>query len=260
MGNQYVTITNDSFQNKMTAESGKIEYTLPPRKLTLTETAWINFRYVKAGPSTEALLMDVHFRSTEMNKLGVKRGSVRAALATYPGDWAFLRNGQLIVQINGKENIKLPPIAGDSDVTQNSITDASACEELCYYEIDKATLEKICEAKSVRMQLSGSAARWTLEGDQLIFMAKAFYNGFYDENKYAQEINHAIDVQARRDAIKKKGCLIELISFGIYIVLFFVLDLENNSEGLPIAIAMIFALVIPITVAIIRRKKANQIQ
>ena len=259
MGNQYVTVKQDSFQNKTTAESGKVEYTLPARKLTLTETAWFNYRYVKAEPSIEAILIDVHFKSTALNKAGVRSGSLRSAIASYPGEWAFLRNGQLILQIDG-DNIPLLPIEGDSDVTTNSITDASACEELCYYEIDKALLERICEAKSVRMQLSGSAAKWTLEGDQMIFMAKAFYNGFFDENKYSQEINHAIDVQAQRDAIKKKGCLIELISFGIYIILFFALDLENNSEGLPMVIAMIFALVIPITVAIIRRRKANMIQ
>lgn len=260
MANQYVTIKKDSFQNITTAESTQIRYELPGRKLTLTETATFNFRHVSAEPSIDALLIDVHFTSSELNKLGIKSGSIKSALASYAGEWAFLREGKLIIQLNGNENITLSPRESDSDVTKNGITDASACEELCYYEIDKTILEKICEARSLRMQLSGGRAKWTIEGEDLIFLAKAFYNGVYDQNKYANEIDHATDVQAQRDAIKKKGCAIELISFAIYIILFFALDLENNDNGLLTAIALIFALVIPITVAIIRRKKANAIQ
>lgn len=259
MANQYVTIKNDSFQKITTAESTQIQYKLPGRKLTLTETASFNFRHVSAEPSVDALLIDVHFSSSELNKLGIKSGSLKSAIASYAGEWAFLREGQLIIQLNGDENITLIPHESDSDVTRDGITDASACEELCYYKIDKAILEKICEAKTLRMQLSGGRAKWIIEGNDMIFLAKAFYNGFYDKNKYSNEIEHAVDVQAKRDAIKKKGCAIELISFAIYIILFFALDLENNDNGLLMAIAMIFALVIPITVAIIRRKKANEV-
>ena len=260
MANQYVTIKNDSFQKITTAESTQIQYYLPGRKLTLTETASFNFRHVSAEPSVEALLIDVHFSSSELNKLGIKSGSLKSAIASYAGEWAFLREGKLIIQLNGNENISLIPHESDSDVTRNGLTDASACEELCYYEIDKTILEKICEAKTLKMQLSGGRAKWTIEGNDLIFLAKAFYNGFYDKNRYADEIKHADDVQAQRDAIKKKGCAIELISVFIYVILFFAFDLEHNDDGALVAISMIFALVIPITVAIIRRKKAKEIK
>lgn len=260
MANQYVSVHHDSFKNKTTAESYQLEYKLDARRLLLTETAKFNFRHVSCEPDLDALLIDVHFKSIEANRGAIRSGSLKDSLATYPGEWAFLRNGQLIIQINGVENIPLQAHESASDVTTEGITNASACEELVYYEIDRGILEKICKAKSVMMQLSGSAGQWTLDGSDMIFLAKVFYNGFYDESMYADEISHAANVQAQRDAIKKKGCAIEAISFIIYIILFFAFDLENNDNGFLMAIAMIFALVIPITVAIVRRKKANNIK
>lgn len=260
MANPYVSFHNDSFQNISTAESSAVQYQLPGRKLTLTETASFNFRHVQTESSIEGLLIDVHFSSSELNKLGVKSGSLKSALASFPGEWAFLRNGRLIIQLDGVENISLAPHESAADVTRTAITDSSACEELCYYEIDKDILEKICEAKSLRMQLSGGKAKWTIEGNELIFLAKAFYNGFYDQNKYANEIEHVVDVQAQKNAIRNKGCAIELLSFVVSFILFYVFGLQNNENDFFMLIVVIFMFVIPIAVAIIRRKKANAIK
>lgn len=259
MANQYITVNKDSFRNKTVVESYELNYKLSPRKITLNENADFKLRYVST-PEIEALLIDVHFMSSEMNIAAIKSGSVKGALSSYAGEWAFLREGELIIQINGTENIMLKAHESDSDVATQSITNASACVEWVYYMIDKEILNKICTANSVRMQLSGGRGTWELEGSDFRFMARAFWNGFYDETMYADEISHTEDVSARREAIKKKGCLIEAISFGIYIILFFALDIENDDGGVLTAIAMIFALVIPITVAILRRRMANKIQ
>ncbi len=68
-----------------------------------------------------------------------------------------------------------------------------------------------------------------------------------------------VTVSQMMKLVQGLGCAIELISFAIYIIIFFAFDMEHNDNGLLMAIAMIFALVIPITVAIIRRKKANEV-
>lgn len=258
MANQYITKTKDTFKNKSTVESYKLTYKLDARRLTLMEIAEFNLRYVST-PEIEGLLIDVHFKSSEANTLGIKSGSLSRALADYPGEWAFLRNGELILQINGTENIPLTPHESDSDVTTTSITNSSACEELVWYEIDKDILEKICNAHTLMMQLSGGKGVWTLDGQDFIFLAKTFWNGFYDPSKYTDEIHHSETVEEQRAAINKKGCLIEIGIFILYLILFFALDLENNES--PFATFVIFLLLVAfIAVAVIRRKRANRIQ
>ena len=258
MANKYVTVTNDSFKKITTTESYKLEYKLNPRKITLTETAAFLLRHIST-PSVEGLLIVVNFKSEELNKLGLKSGSLKETLASYPGEWAFLRDGELIIQIDGEENIPLTPHELDSDVTRNGLTDASACEEYIYYEIDKTILEKICTAHSVMMQLSGSRASWTIDGHDFIFMAKTFWNGFYDGKKYSEEIQHSVDVENKREEIKRKGCMIEVGIFIIYLIMFFALDLENNDSAFA-NIVIFILLAAFIAVAVLRRKKAKEIQ
>ena len=258
MTNKYVTEKKDSFKNITTIESYELNYQLSPRKLTLTENAVFNFRHVST-PTIEGLLIDVHFRSSELNKTGIKSGSLSRGLASYAGEWAFLRNGELIIQIDGKENIPLTPHESDSDVTTNSLTNASACEELVWYEIDQEILSKICNAKSVMMQLSGSKGSWTLDGHDFIFLAKTFWNGFYDSSMYTDEIQHSESVSAQREDIKKKGCMIEIAIAVEYVILFFALDFENNDSTFN-SIIIFILLASFITVAVVRRKKANRIQ
>jgi hypothetical protein len=258
MANNYVTETKDSFKGKTTVESYKLNYQLNPRKLTLSENADFSIRHVST-PTIEGLLIDVHFRSSELNKSGIKSGSLSRGLASYAGEWAFLRNGELIIQIDGKENIPLTPHESDSDVTTNGLTNASACEELVWYEIDKDILSRICNAKSVMMQLSGSKGSWTIDGYDFIFLAKTFWNGFYDSSMYTEEIQHSEDVSAQREAIKKKGCMIEIAIAVLYLILFYALDFENNESTFN-TIVIFILLAAFITVAVVRRKKANKIQ
>lgn len=249
MANNYVSVKHDSFKNKTTTQTYELEYNLAARRFKLTETAKFDIRHVSCEPDIDALVIDVHFKSVEANTSAT---SLKSAVRTYPGEWAFLRNGQLIIQINGLENIALDPYDCGSDVTTQNITDASACEELVYYEINREILEKICSANTLRMQLSGSAGSWTIEGGDMIFLAKAFYNGFYDETKYADELEHAQNVANAQSQIKKKGCLLEVISFIAGFILSVSLDDEN--------IGILFMFIIPIAIGIIRRKKAKNVK
>ena len=258
MTNNYVTVSKDTFKNVTTSESYKLNFNLSPRKLTLTENADFNFRHVLT-PDVEALLIDVHFMSSELNKLAIKRGSLSGALASYPGEWALLRNGELILQINGNENIPLKAHSSDSEVTTNGLTNASACEELVWYEIDKSILEKICKASSVMMQLSGSRGSWTLDGNDIIFMAKAFWNGVYDPKMYVDDIQHSDSVNEKREKIKRKGCLIEIAIAVVYLILFYALDFEDNDSDI-VKIVILVLLAAFIYVAVKRRKMAKNIE
>lgn len=263
MGNSYVTIQHDSFQNKTTAESYSLEYTLRPRTLALTEKAYFNLRHVSCEPDVDALLIDVHFKSTATNpniQLDDPGSVILDGMKTYPGEWAFLRNGKLIIQIDGKENIHLTPHESDSDVTTNALTNGSACEELVWYEIDKDILSRICNAKSVRMQLSGSKGSWILDGHDVIFLAKAFWNGFYDSSMYKEEIQHSESVSDQRDAIKKKGCLIEIASFIIGLIIASLTKDCKGNDFVYIGLPVIFIFFIPAIVAAIRKIKASEIQ
>ena len=107
MANKYVTVTNDSFKKITTTESYKLEYKLNPRRITLTETAAFLLRHIST-PSVEGLLIVVNFKSEELNKLGLKSGSLKETLASYPGEGAFLRDGELIIQIDGGSILHFP--------------------------------------------------------------------------------------------------------------------------------------------------------
>lgn len=262
MSNSYVTVYHDSFKNKTTTKSYTLNYKLNPRRSTMTETADINLRHVSSEPDLDALLIDVHFKSVDANphvKLDDLESVIRNAPRTYPGEWALLRNGQLIIQINNTENIGLDAIDSGSDVTTQDITRASACEEQVFYRIDKTILDKICTARTVRMQLSGSKASWELDGSDFIFMAKTFWNGFYDEKMYAEEITHVESVSQKQDQIKKKGCLLEILSVVIGFILVSLTESADN-DFLYIVIPLIFIIIIPVIIAVIKRKRITKVQ
>lgn len=209
MANQYVSVNHDSFKNKTTTESYTLEYKLSARRFSLKETAVFNLRNVSCPPDTDVTLIDVHFKSIESH---IGTSSFTDALSTSPGEWAFLRNGELIIQINGVENIRLSVLGEDSDVTSGGIGSIrqSACEELVWYQIDRDILKKICDANSCLMQLSGGAGCWTLEGDSFVTMAKAFYNGCFDESAYVA------DLQAAASNSSSGGCYVATAVYGSY--------------------------------------------
>ena len=119
-GNSFVSIEHDSFDNKTIARSTTLEYSLASRRLKLTETATFKFRQV-TSPQYSCLLIDVHFASKEAAKVySTGLQGLKEAVATNPGDWAFLREGELAIRINDTDTIHLPAHEGDSDVTRQS--------------------------------------------------------------------------------------------------------------------------------------------
>lgn len=262
MTNQYVTQTHDEFKNTTVTRSYELTYSLPPRKPTLQEDAIFNIRHVTLG-TTSVLCIDVHFASAEIDVQGIYYGAkystkaaVSNALSTYPGEWAFLREGNLVIKTDA-ETFTLKANALDSDVTKQSFTNAMNCEEICYYRINQDILYKICEGQNVRLQLNGGRASWTLKGEDFVLMAKAFYNGFYDSSKYNNELQHAQSVSDKKAQIKKKGCIIEVILAVVFCILAQYQDKWDDDVSATIAAILLLSI---IAVAIVRRVMANKVQ
>lgn len=223
MANQYVKQTHNEFNNSTITKSYEFTYKLSPRRPTLQENAVFNIRHVTLC-TTNVLCIDVHFTSAEVDVRGIyyaseysTKAAISNALSTYPGEWAFLREGNLIIKTDDK-TFYLEANAFDSDVTKQSFTNAMKCEEICYYRIDQDILYKICEGKNVRLQLNGGRASWVLDGTDFVLMAKAFYNGFYDSSKYNAELQHAQSVSDKKSQIKKIGCAIEILIAIIFFI------------------------------------------
>lgn len=271
MANSCVTVTHDSFKNKTTTSSYLLKFELNGRRSRLGEGADFNIRHISCAPDFDALVIDVHFYSVEYRDAKSYNNvweNIKTIAQTLPGEWAFLRNGQLIIQINGFENIPLEACDAGGDVTRRDITNGSACEEWVYYKINKEILDKICKANSVSMQLSGSDASWTLDGSAMIPMARTFWNGFYDETMYTEEVKQAEAeniVSQKRAKVAKKGCLFEIISVIVGVILFIVLvEAEFSDEATKLDVMawtlFAFCFVIPFITAIVRRIIAYRIK
>lgn len=268
MANQYVSVKHDSFDEKTSTESGGLRYTLAGRRSELQDTATFKFRHVKT-PSLDTLVIDVHFTSAEQNisgqRIAAKYGSmwdvVKESAATNPGDWAFLREGELSMIINGGKAIHLEAHESDSDVTHNAYINSMATEELCFYIIDKEILKKMCDAKSIKLKLSGGKGSWVIDGIELKTLAQQFYNGFYDETMYVAELEHHQDVEQKKNSIYKTGCVIEVISVVLAVWLVNAVDLDRSEYSGPLSVLFILLLIIiPMVTAFISKKKRNNIK
>lgn len=157
MANNYVKVENDKFNNK-TVTTMKKPYRLT--KTTLGGLYHLTLRHVSA-PSHDSLLIDVYYQGF---------------------DWAFLRNGSMIININNVENIELEAHESYSDTM--TVGESVECVESDYYEINQEILKKICDAQSVDIKIAGSNTEKVKEANQFIEYARHFYSDFYDENAY----------------------------------------------------------------------------
>ena len=235
VGNKFVSVERDNFDDKTITRSTTLDYKLSGRKLTLTEGATFKFRHVKSS-KYELLLIDVHFTSMESD---IRANSIKDAIATFPGEWAFLREGELAIRINEGETIHLPAHESDSDVTRESFTNASSVQEVCYYEINENILKKICDATSIKIRLTGGKGQWELEGDGFRTLAQAFYNGCFDNTKYADQVQHATDIDAQKKKIKKTGCIIEIIAGILFVWACYEFQYQKNMEWLSYSLLII---------------------
>ncbi len=266
--NNYVIVRHDSFDEKTTTESTGLIYNLEARRLALTETATFNFRHVST-PKIDTLVIDVHFKSVEQNvsgqRIASKYGSmwdvVKESVATNPGDWVFLRDGELSMIIDDDKPIHLEAHESDSDVTNQAYINAMACEELCFYVIDKDILKRMCDATTIKIKLSGSKGSWAFDGLDLKTLAQKFYNGFYDETMYVKELEHHQDIEQKKNSIHIKGCFVEIVSVALALWLICSVDIyKTEYPGFVRALGILLLFIIPAAAAIISKKKRNELK
>jgi hypothetical protein len=127
-------------------------------------------------------------------------------------DWFFVRNGKMIVNIDGIDNIELEPHESDTSVGKYG---GSKVQEIGFYNISKEQLKQICDAKEISVRISGGSSYFELEGKGLLkfnFMCRSFYADLYEDSSYDEWINSIIPPGSE----KKGGCFIATAAMGDY--------------------------------------------
>jgi len=145
------------------------------------------------------------------------------------GDWMFLRNGKMTINIDGTENLNLECNESNTDV---GVGFRNAVCEIGYYPITKEDLKKVCDAKEVEVRVSGSNSyhainnkpnqenceKTILPGDKFLFMCRAFYAGLYDDDSFNAELESIIPVGSENEKAPSSGggCFIATAAMGDY--------------------------------------------
>ena len=105
-------------------------------------------------------------------------------------DWFWLKNGSVVFNLNGKENLKLTT---DDSSTSNT---AEECFESGVLIITKDELKKIADANTVEIKVAGSGTYFVFEQEQIVEvvkMIKCFYNNSIDKESYADFVQPLVD-------------------------------------------------------------------
>lgn len=129
----------------------------------------------------------------------------------YSNEWMFLREGRLIINIDGVDNIELKPVEIESDVSGGG-----RVKERGFYTISKEQLKQICDAKEVAVRVSGKTSYFELKDKGLLkfyFMCRSFYAEIYDDNSYDEWINSIVPPGTEG---KGGGCFIATATMSNY--------------------------------------------
>ena len=159
MGNNFVEIINDKFKNKTTTKM-RTKICLKDSGLIDKDSFVIGLRHVSM-PNMDDSVVDIEYSGE---------------------DWFFLRRGELIININNVENIVLKPHESHSDCGHG------ICSESDYYDIDQATLKRICEANTIDVKITGRDHFEVFHVNKFIIYAQQFYNAVYDSNAYQESL------------------------------------------------------------------------
>lgn len=160
----------------------------------------------------------------------VKAPDLDIALIDYlylGADWFFLRNGHMIINIDGTENMTLEPHESNTDV---GVGYYNAVQEIGFYQITKEQLKKICDAKTIDVRVAGgnsyheinnkanqeNVEKSILPGDKFLFMCRAFYSGLYDDSSYSEWLNTIVPVGSENKKAPGGGCFIATATMGNY--------------------------------------------
>ncbi|HAQ71564.1 MAG TPA: hypothetical protein DCR48_11375 [Flavobacteriales bacterium] len=208
----------DKFNNKSTSE-----LVWPTKFSKKYISIWWN-----AGDST---VKDYKGMEIDLTLRHVKTPDIETCLIDYMylgGDWMFLRNGNMIINLDGTENIKLEAKESNTDV---GVGFRNAVCEIGFYSISKEELKKVCDAKEVEVRVGGAnsyhsiansdqknSEKSILPGDKFLFMCRTFYAGLYDDSSYSSQIEAIIPVgtENAKAPAAGGGCFIATAAMGDY--------------------------------------------
>jgi hypothetical protein len=142
-------------------------------------------------------------------------------------DWAFLGNGEIIINLDGNENITLK---ATETYTKVGVIRDSCVAEVGYYAISKAELKRVCDAKSIEVRIEGGSFIYSLTNepnqkkveqailptDKFLFMCRAFYSGFYVDSSYSEWLDTIVAVGPENKKSSSGGCFIATAAMGDY--------------------------------------------
>lgn len=126
--------------------------------------------------------------------------------------WMFLGDGEMIVNLDGVDNVNLKPHESETKVGEFG---GSGITEKGFYNITKEQLKQICDAKEISVRISGGSSYFELKDKGLLkfyFMCRSFYADLYEDSSYDEWINSIIPPGSE----KKGGCFIATAAMGDY--------------------------------------------
>lgn len=192
MENNFINVDFDKFQNK---------------KTTLME--WFLLDLADQRPE-EVYGYDIYMKIRLRHISTPNQDSLVLDLEYMDRNWIFLKSGKLIININDVENIVLEPHESFSK-TVKEWSGVIRCRENVWYYINQDILTKICNAKTIDFQISGSENVVEVNANQFIKKAQLFYNGFYDSTAFISTLQEETE-RAKNTVINSgDGCMVTLI-------------------------------------------------
>ena len=197
MESTFLTTETDKFKNKTTTEC-------------------VNPYVIKNEYDDLMTASFKHTSTPEVDAVGI-------SILYASSDWIFLRDGELIININNVENVVLKPKGAYTDTIRGNFeayskvakvkltgSDSVHCWEGAWYELSQDMLKKICDAQSVDMKICGGKTYETVNANSFITYSRLFYNAFYDSEAYKETV-------AKKDKTmtsKNSGCMLALGIIG----------------------------------------------
>lgn len=252
--NKYITVKP---KGEISLETYSKDFDLKGRKDELPgvryiDEADISLRHIRRGavePNVHAIYINFssRVRITENNKTEIIAGQV-----------AGFR--KLILTINEEECIELK----NDPFTHNcKDEDEKKTVEETDFVVSKEILEKMCKADFISMRIIGMYGEWDISNPLTFpfqFMAKVFWDAFYKDSLYSDQIKKQMSIDEEKEIVRTKGRWLYRVCLGISILA--ITRLTSKDEREYTFVYWMFIL-LPLIVAgvhlFVQYKKANKI-
>jgi hypothetical protein len=135
-------------------------------------------------------------------------------------DWFFARNGKMIINLDGVENIELEPHESNTEVGVGY--DKTDIQEVGFWSITQDELFRVCKAKNIGVRISGGSSYVDLKDREVLkfqFMCRSFLSEVYNDNTFDEFINSIASPSIIANSARSSGsagCFIATAAMGDY--------------------------------------------